>query len=66
MTKSSTASPSQDGCRVVAELASMGVTIVTPISAGPGGWSADLLDPDGFGLGLWQAGDKPRSFTKTA
>jgi len=27
----------------------------------PGGWSADFLDPDGFGLGLWQPEDKPRS-----
>lgn len=38
-----------------------GVTIVTPIS--PGGWNADFLDPDGFGLGLglYQSGEKPRS-----
>jgi glyoxylase I family protein len=46
---------------VVAGLAEKGVTIVTPVSEAPGGWSADFLDPDGFGLGLWQAGDKPRS-----
>jgi glyoxylase I family protein len=46
---------------VVAALAEKGVTIVTPVSEAPGGWSADFLDPDGFGLGLWQAGDKPRS-----
>jgi len=46
---------------IVAELAAKGVTIVTPVSEAPGGWSADFLDPDGFGLGLWQSGDLPRS-----
>jgi glyoxylase I family protein len=46
---------------VVAELAQKGVNIVTPVSEAPGGWSADFLDPDGFGLGLWQSGDLPRS-----
>ena len=37
------------------------LTIVTPVSEAPGGWSADFLDPDGFGLGLWQSGELPRS-----
>lgn len=46
---------------VVAALAEQGVTIVTPVSEAPGGWSADFLDPDGFGLGLWQSADVPRS-----
>lgn len=46
---------------VVAELAEKGVNIVTPVSEAPGGWSADFLDPDGFGLGLWQSGELPRS-----
>jgi glyoxylase I family protein len=46
---------------IVAGLVAAGVTIVTPVSEAPGGWSADFLDPDGFGLGLWQPGDKPRS-----
>lgn len=46
---------------IVAELAARGVTIVTPVSEAPGGWSADFLDHDGFGLGLWQPQDKPRS-----
>lgn len=46
---------------VVAELAEKGVNIVTPVSEAPGGWSADFLDPDGFGMGLWQSGDQPRS-----
>ena len=46
---------------VVAALVAEGVTIVTPVSEAPGGWSADFLDPDGFGLGLWSPADKPRS-----
>ena len=46
---------------VVAELAQQGVNIVTPVSEAPGGWSADFEDPDGFGLGLWQSGELPRS-----
>ncbi|GLQ54446.1 VOC family protein [Devosia nitrariae] len=46
---------------IVESLAAKGVTIVTPVSEAPGGWSADFLDPDGFGLGLWQAENKPRS-----
>lgn len=46
---------------VVAALVEKGVTIVTPVSEAPGGWSADFLDPDGFGLGLWQSGELPRS-----
>ncbi len=46
---------------IVAGLVAQGVTIVTPVSEAPGGWSADFLDPDGFGLGLYQSGDKPRS-----
>ena len=46
---------------IVAALAEKGVTIVTPVSEAPGGWSADFLDPDGFGLGLWQSGELPRT-----
>jgi predicted enzyme related to lactoylglutathione lyase len=46
---------------IVAALAAKGVTIVTPVSEAPGGWSADFLDPDGFGLGLYQDGALPRS-----
>jgi predicted enzyme related to lactoylglutathione lyase len=46
---------------IVSDLAAQGVTIVTPVSEAPGGWSADFLDPDGFGLGLWQSEDHPRS-----
>lgn len=50
---------------MVANLAAKGVTIVTPVSEAPGGWSADFADPDGFSLGLWQPGDKPRSLAGT-
>jgi predicted enzyme related to lactoylglutathione lyase len=46
---------------IVAGLVAKGVTIVTPVSEALGGWSADFLDPDGFGLGLYQSGEKPRS-----
>ena len=49
---------------IVAALVEQGVTIVTPVSEAPGGWSADFLDPDGFGLGLYQSADKPRSLKK--
>lgn len=49
---------------IVAALAEQGVTIVTPVSEAPGGWSADFLDPDGFGLGLWQSGELPRSLKR--
>jgi glyoxylase I family protein len=48
---------------IVEALAAQGVTIVTPVSEAPGGWSADFLDPDGFGLGLYQSAGKPRSLT---
>jgi glyoxylase I family protein len=46
---------------IVAELTKKGVTIVTPVSEAPGGWSADFQDPDGFGLGLYQSEEKPRT-----
>jgi predicted enzyme related to lactoylglutathione lyase len=46
---------------IVADLAAKGVTIATPVSEAPGGWSADFLDPDDFRLGLYQSEDKPRS-----
>ena len=49
---------------IVAALVEKGVTIVTPVSEAPGGWSADFLDPDGFGLGLYQSEEKPRSLKK--
>ena len=49
---------------IVAALVEKGVTIVTPVSEAPGGWSADFLGPDGFGLGLYQSEAKPRSLKR--
>ena len=46
---------------MVAALAEQGVTIVTPVSEAPGGWTADFNDPDGFLLSFWQSGEQPRS-----
>jgi predicted enzyme related to lactoylglutathione lyase len=46
--------------RVVAELASAGANIVTPVSHAPGGWSADFEDPDGYTLSLYQLERVPR------
>lgn len=46
---------------VVQELSEKGVTIVTPVSHAPGGWSADFVDPDGHVLSMYQGEDKPRS-----
>ena len=51
----------EGAARQLAPIAKKGVTIVTPVSEAPGGWSADFLDPDGFGLGLYQSEDKPRT-----
>jgi predicted enzyme related to lactoylglutathione lyase len=45
---------------VVAELAGKGTTIVTPVSHAPGGWSADLADPDGHVISMYQSAELPR------
>jgi predicted enzyme related to lactoylglutathione lyase len=45
---------------VVAGLAKAGVTIVTPVSHAPGGWTADFADPDGHAISLYQSGEKSR------
>ena len=45
---------------VVAGLATTGATIVTPVSHAPGGWSADLTDPDGRLFSVYQTTDAPR------
>jgi glyoxylase I family protein len=45
---------------VVAELAGRGVTIVTPVSHAPGGWSAEIQDPEGHVISMYQTADKPR------
>lgn len=46
---------------VVAGLAEKGVTIVTPVSHAPGGWSADVADPDGHTISMYQAAEAPRA-----
>jgi len=45
---------------MVSELARNGVTIVTPVSHAPGGWSAEFKDPSGHVLSMYQSADKPR------
>lgn len=45
---------------MVEALAKNGATIVTPVSHAPGGWSADLGDPDGHTFSFYQTADKPR------
>jgi len=49
---------------IVAGLAEQGVTIVTPVSHAPGGWSADFCDPDGHIISMYQGEDAPRSLSK--
>jgi glyoxylase I family protein len=44
----------------VAELARRGATIVTPVSHSPGGWSAEIADPDGHVLSMYQTDSVPR------
>jgi glyoxylase I family protein len=46
--------------RIVDGLAKKGATIVTPVSHAPGGWSADLGDPDGHTFSFYQTAEKPR------
>lgn len=45
---------------VVAGLAAKGVTIVTPVSHAPGGWSADIADLDGHTISMYQPAEAPR------
>ncbi len=45
---------------IVEGLATKGATIVTPVSHAPGGWSADLGDPDGHLFSFYQTTDVPR------
>ena len=45
---------------IVGSLAKKGATIVTPVSHAPGGWSADLADPDGHVFSFYQSTDAPR------
>jgi predicted enzyme related to lactoylglutathione lyase len=46
---------------VVAGLAERGATIVTPVSHAPGGWSAEIADPDGHQVSMFQTAEAPRS-----
>lgn len=45
---------------LVSALADQGVTIVTPVSHAPGGWTADFADPDGHPISLYQSEETPR------
>lgn len=46
---------------IVSGLAEKGATIVTPVSHAPGGWSAEIADPDGHAVSMYQSEEKPRS-----
>ena len=45
---------------VVTTLSEKGVTIVTPVSHAPGGWSAEIADPDNHQLSMYQSDQVPR------
>ncbi|WP_373353940.1 VOC family protein [Pseudoroseicyclus sp. CXY001] len=45
---------------VVDSLVAGGATLMTPVSHAPGGWSAEVTDPDGHIVSLYQDGAKPR------
>jgi glyoxylase I family protein len=45
---------------VVDGLVVAGATLVTPVSHAPGGWTADVADPDGHVLSLYQSAEVPR------
>jgi len=45
----------------VADLAEVGVTIVTPVSEAPGGWSCEFADPSGHVISMYQSEELPRS-----
>jgi len=49
---------------IVSGLAEKGVTIVTPVSHAPGGWSADVADPDGHTISMYQSEDVPKSLKR--
>ncbi len=46
---------------IVESLAEQGVTIVTPVSHAPGGWSAEIADPDNHQISMYQSEQVPRS-----
>jgi len=45
---------------MVNALSEKGVTIVTPVSHSPGGWSAEIADPDNHQISMYQSDDVPR------
>ena len=49
---------------VVSALAEKGATIVTLVSEAPGGWSAEISDPDGHMISMYQSEDKPRAWSQ--
>ena len=51
---------------LVTALAEKGVTIVTPVSHAPGGWSTELADPDGHQISMYQSDGVPRTLNKKA
>ena len=44
----------------VSALSEKGVTIVTPVSHAPGGWSAEIADPDNHQISMYQSEELPR------
>lgn len=48
---------------MVNALSEKGVTIVTPVSHAPGGWSADIADPDNHQISMYQSDEVPRKIT---
>lgn len=44
----------------VSALSEKGVTIVTPVSHAPGGWSAEIADPDNHQISMYQSDEVPR------
>lgn len=46
---------------MVTALSEKGVTIVTPVSHAPGGWSAEFADPDNHQISMYQSDDVPRT-----
>jgi predicted enzyme related to lactoylglutathione lyase len=51
---------------VVAGLANMGATIVSPVGDAPYGQGAAFLDPDSHAMGLYQPAGKPLSLKEPA
>ncbi|MGZ9811823.1 VOC family protein [Pseudoroseicyclus sp. H15] len=41
-------------------LVSAGAAVMTPVSHAPGGWSAEVTDPDGNIVSMYQSAEKPR------